>query len=154
MKIIEKYFILRNIYRKLTHRSKQMQLDNNFSTKFKTSLCFAKKTQQILYKDKKVDVLAMFMLTVSNFEVCPRTYLLRVFNLKAESLYSFNVELKIEMQEKLYLENNLDKIYEHVDIIGYKQAIIMMEGPAKSIPKSRRINSKSTILSNYSFGSG
>jgi hypothetical protein len=80
--------------------------------------------------------------------------LLRIFNLKAESLYTFDIEMKIYMPEKLFLESNLDNIYEHIDIIGYKQAEILMEGPAKSIPKSRRINSKSTIFSNYSFGSG
>lgn len=67
LKIIEKYFALRNIYRKLTHKTKQLQLENNFSTKFKISLCFAKKTKQILYKNKKIDVSAMYMLTVRDF---------------------------------------------------------------------------------------
>lgn len=58
------------------------------------------------------------------------------------------------MQEKHFLENNLDKIHENVDVLGYKQAVILLEGPAKSLPKSKRINSKSTIFSNYSFCSG
>lgn len=67
LKIIEKYFKLRNIYRKLTKKTKDLQLENNFSSKFKISLCFAKKTKQIMYKGRKVDVAAMYMLTVRDF---------------------------------------------------------------------------------------
>ena len=33
-------------------------------------------------------------------------------------------------------------------------AHIMIDGPARSLPKNKRTNSKSTILSNYSFNSG
>lgn len=81
LKIIQKYFKLRSIYRKLTRRSKELQLENNFSTKFKISLCFAKKAKQILYKGKRIEVDAMYMLTIRDFDIYPRTYLLRVFNL-------------------------------------------------------------------------
>ena len=62
--------------------------------------------------------------------------------------------MKIHMPEKLFLESNLEKINECVDILNNKMGYIMIDGPARTTPKNKRINSKSTILSNYSFGSG
>jgi hypothetical protein len=58
------------------------------------------------------------------------------------------------MVEKLFLESNLDKIYESIDIISHKIAYIQLDGPARSNPKSKRMNSKSSLFSNYSFYSG
>lgn len=76
----------------MVSRSKEFTLSTNFSTKFKKSLCFAKVMKQILYKGKFVETKAMYMLTIKDFEVCPRPYLLRVFNLESRSLYSFDFE--------------------------------------------------------------
>jgi hypothetical protein len=48
-----------------------------------------------MYKEKKVDTDAMFMLTVKDFETYPRKYQLRIFNLESESLYSFDIKMDI-----------------------------------------------------------
>ena len=37
-----------------------------------------------------------------------------------------------------------------IDILGYKLGSILSEGP-KLMAKSKRMNSKSTVLSNYSY---
>ena len=62
-------------------RSKELTLNSNFSAKFKKSLCFAKTMRQVLYRGKFVETKAMYMLTIQDFDVYPRPYLLRVFNL-------------------------------------------------------------------------
>ncbi len=55
------------------------------------------------------------------------------------------------MTEKIHLENHLDKVNQFIDILGAKQANIIMEPLPNIVHKPRRLNSKSSIISNHCF---
>jgi hypothetical protein len=93
------------------------------------------------------------MVTVKDFGVFPRPYLLRVFTIEHKSLYSVDCLQVIFKSEKIYLENNLDLINHFLDIQDHRRVTIL-DGPYKPIGKMKRPNSKSTLVSNFSFGSG
>ncbi len=153
LNVINHYFRLREFAFKFIKKSQQVKLDTNFSTKFKKSLCFAKIMKQYLYRGKFIDGKMMYMLTVADFQTFPRPYMLRVFTVENKNLYIVDYEQKIYNSEKIFLENNIDKINQFIDIQEHKKANILFEGPVKLNFKMRRQNSKS-LLSNFSFGSG
>jgi hypothetical protein len=153
MIIINKFFRLRNFAYKFIKKSQEVKLDTKFSTKFKKSLCFAKVMRQYLYRGKLIEGRMMYMLTVNNFEAFPRPYLLRVFTIEHKSLYSVDCEQLVFNSEKIYLENNLDRINHFLDIQDHRRVNIL-DGPYKIIGNLKRQNSKSTLVSNFSFGSG
>ena len=79
--------------------------------------------------------------------------MLRVFTVENKNLYIVDYEQKIYNSEKIFLESNIDKINQFIDIQEHKKANILFEGPVKLNFKMRRQNSKS-LVSNFSFGSG